>query len=221
MTIKKSFSFIIPVYHEKNINKTIERISKYENCEIIVCDIKEADSINKITSPDIIKLTSKIGRANQMNEGAKIAKGEVLIFLHADTILPDDALESIHEVTTKAGAYDLGINNKRFIFRIIELFSSIRSRLTRIPYGDQTIFISRKLFEEIGGYEDLEIMEDVALMRKLKRRNEAITIINKKVLTSSRRWEKDGIIYTTLRNWVLISLYFLGVSPKKLIKYYQ
>ena len=219
--MNKIFSIIIPVYHEEKINETIKQISKYENCEIIVCDIEEADTIKRIATKNVKTLTSKKGRAHQMNAGAKIAKGEVLIFLHADTILPDDALESIHEVTTKAGAYDLGINNKRFIFRIIELFSSIRSRLTRIPYGDQTIFISRKLFEEIGGYEDLEIMEDVALMRKLKRRNEAITIINKKVLTSSRRWEKDGVIYTTLRNWVLISLYFLGVSPKKLIKYYQ
>lgn len=160
-----------------------------------------------------------------MNEGAKIAKYENLLFLHADTVLPLNALQLVsktlnnHDIS--AGAFDLAFNKKSFALNIISTVASYRSRLTRLPYGDQAIFIKKEVFEKVGGYEDMLLMEDVNLMQKLKRNNFKIKILKQKVLTSSRKWENSGVIYTTLRNWILLGLYFCGISPNKLAKFYR
>ena len=120
-----------------------------------------------------------------------------------------------------AGAFDLGIKSKRFIFRVIEVVASLRSRVTKIPFGDQAIFIRKHYFHKIGGYKDIPIMEDVEIMKRIKRRGDKIFIIPQRVLTSSRRWEKEGVLHCTLRNWFLQMLYLLGVSPLKLSTFYR
>jgi rSAM/selenodomain-associated transferase 2 len=165
------------------------------------------------------------GRGKQMNLGAALAGGEILIFLHADTLLPPDALELIEaameDSSCIAGAFDLAIDSERPAFRLIEKASSLRSRMTRIPYGDQTIFMRRGDFSDLGGFKNIPIMEDVEFMRRIKKRKGKICIIGKAVRTSPRRWEKEGVLYTTLRNWLILSLYLFGVRPEKLIRFYR
>jgi len=160
-----------------------------------------------------------------MNKGASIAKGDILLFLHADTLLPDNAFEIIMNVLQKkdieAGAFDLSFSKHSLLLKIISFTASIRSRLTRLPYGDQAIFIKKDIFNKIGQYENITLMEDVNLMQKLKKSNYKIEILKDKVITSSRKWEDKGILYTTFRNWILISLYFFKIDPNKLEKYYK
>jgi rSAM/selenodomain-associated transferase 2 len=160
-----------------------------------------------------------------MNVGASAAKGEILIFLHADTELPMHALKKVQSFTERreyvGGAFDLGIKSDKFIFRMIGTLSSLRSRLNRIPFGDQAIFIRSEYFNQIGGYKEIPLMEDVELMRRIKKSKKKIWIFYDRVMTSPRRWEEEGVIYCTLRNWVIQTLYFLGVSPYKLANFYK
>ena len=187
-------------------------------------DGDDSSTLKNIRTTNVIQLNSSKGRANQMNAGASIANGEVLLFLHADTILPDNAFEVIRRFChddIKAGAFDLSFSNSFFIFKVISYTASIRSRITQLPYGDQAIFIQKDIFKKIGQYENISLMEDVNLMQKLKKSNYKIKIFSDKVITSSRKWEDKGVVYTTLRNWILISLYFLKIDPNKLEKYYK
>lgn len=160
-----------------------------------------------------------------MNEGAKNARGDILIFLHADTALPPDALRLIDKVMQNrrvvGGAFDLGFQSVRFAFKMIASVASLRSRFTRVPFGDQAPFFRREYFERIGGYKEIPIMEDVELMERIRRRGDLIAFIDKRVLTSPRRWEEEGLLRCTLRNWLLQWLYLLGVPPERLARYYR
>ena len=222
-------SIIIPVLNESRIiNATIAHLSELTfsgSLEIIVVDGNlSGNTINAIASSDIIKIIGSKGRGSQMNAGAAAASGNVLLFLHADTLLSHDALDQIMTAFQRydimGGAFDLEIASPKRIFRLIERAASIRSRLTRIPYGDQAIFLKKSVFDQIGGFKDIPIMEEVELMQRLKKAGKKIKFIPRKVRTAARRWEKEGIIYCTLRNWTLITLYLLGVPPEKLNKFY-
>jgi rSAM/selenodomain-associated transferase 2 len=228
--MKHKFSFIIPVYREGQIiNQTIHNIRGLKGSaavDIIVVDgNSEQDTIKEIKFPDVKKIVSARGRGKQMNAGAAQTVGDILIFLHADTHLPDNALTLIEAALAGkvfvAGAFDLGIDSGRFAFRIIEKMASWRSRLTRIPYGDQAIFIRGDYFKSLGGFQSIPIMEDVELMRRIKRNNDRIAILRERVRTLPRRWETEGIIFCTLRNWLLITLYLLGVKPETLVRFYK
>jgi rSAM/selenodomain-associated transferase 2 len=223
-------SIIIPVLREEAvINGLIEHlqgIEGNEETEIIVVDgDPEAGTLIAISRGDVKKIRSARGRGRQMNEGAGVAKGNILIFLHADTELPSNALNLIatamQDERYVAGAFDLGIKSERFVFRIIESVASLRSHITGIPFGDQAIFIRKDYFDKIGGYKDIPIMEDVEMMGRIKKLGDRITIIKQRVNTSPRRWEKESIIGCTLRNWLLQSLYLLRVSPERLSKLYR
>ena len=160
-----------------------------------------------------------------MNEGAKHASCEVLLFLHVDTVLPKNALLHVREVLKQkgvvAGAFDLDFDTKKRSLKFIAKVASCRSRKTRLPYGDQAIFIKKEIFEKVGAYEDIALMEDLNLMQKLKKKSLKIKIINHKVITSPRRYEDNGIFFNLLKNWVLLGLYFVGVNPDKLAKFYK
>jgi rSAM/selenodomain-associated transferase 2 len=227
--MKLSFSFIIPVLNEAYlINNTIQylrEISRQYNVEIIVVDgDAEATTLRCIQEKQVKKVVSPKGRGTQMNKGASVAGGDVFLFLHADTELPADALGLISAVldgtACGGGAFDLGIKSDRPVFRLIERLVSLRSRITNIPYGDQAIFMRREVFEKLGGYHEIPIMEDVELMRRMKRSGYTVRIIPEKVRTSPRRWEREGVLSCTLRNWTLMALYLLGRDPEKLAKYY-
>ncbi len=224
------FSIVVPVFHEQEgINDLINALNRLDsdgNVEIIIVEgTREKDTLEAIRSNSVIKISSEQGRAKQMNAGASIARGEVLIFLHADTELPLQALTSIGSLIEKTeyvgGAFDLAIKSEKRIFKVIGTIASIRSRLNRVPFGDQAIFIRREYFNRIGGYKEIPIMEDVELLRRIRKSGDRIWIFRDRVKTSPRRWEKEGVIYCTLRNWVLQTLFLLGVSPEILAKYYK
>jgi rSAM/selenodomain-associated transferase 2 len=224
-----SYSIIIPAYHEGGtINDCIGHLHGLTHegaVEVIVVDgDHQGSTIKVIQDEHVIKMVSQKGRARQMNKGAALASGEVLVFLHADTRLPPDALTIVRSCMETglagAGAFDLGIKSDRRIFRITEKYVALRTRLTRIPYGDQTIFMRKEYFERLGGYRDIPLMEDIEIMQRIKKRGDRVRIIPERVMTSPRRWEQEGVLYCTLRNWMLQLLYFFGVSPERLAKFY-
>jgi rSAM/selenodomain-associated transferase 2 len=223
-------SIIIPVIDEERIiNQTLERLRHLEasgSYEIIVVDGNvSGNTLRAITGKEIIKIKGPCGRGTQMNAGALAAKGRILLFLHADTILPKNAIDSVMSACRLkriiGGAFDLGIDSNRPGYRLIERMVSLRSRRTRIPYGDQAIFLKHKIFFTIGEFKEIPIMEDIDLMRRVKQAGLKIKIISEPVKTSARRWESEGIVYCTLRNFILSKMFYLGVSPKTLKKYYK
>ena len=223
------FSIIIPVLNEaEQINPLISHIrnqcSQYPYEVIVVDGDSHGSTVNTVQDKAVIVITSEKGRGRQMNVGAGAARGEILIFLHADTRLPMTALEKISQVLEDekyvAGAFDLLIDSDRLFLKYISARASFRSRLSRIPYGDQAIFIRRDYFEQIGRFREIPLMEDVDLMRRIKKDGKKIYILPEKVTTSARRWEIDGMLYTTFRNQILLSLFYLGVSPSILARYY-
>jgi rSAM/selenodomain-associated transferase 2 len=225
-----ALSLIMPVLNEaESINSTIRHIRELDGdgtVEIILVDgDPEGSTIGAIKDDGVRTAVAEKGRGRQMNRGAALATGDVLLFLHADTLLPSNAFSlirsTLHDKRCVGGAFDLGFNTKRRIFKITESYVFLRTRLTKIPFGDQAIFIRRTYFETIGGYRDIPIMEDVELMRRIRKRADAICIIPEKVRTSVRRYEQDGILYCTLRNWLLQISYALGVLPERLVKWYK
>jgi rSAM/selenodomain-associated transferase 2 len=228
--MEPKFSIITPVLHEADsIGAHVDHLRSLkgaETCEIIIVDgDPQQTTIGSIKDAGVITCGSKAGRAHQMNTGAACAQGDIIIFLHADTELPGEALDKISVVMKDkqyvSGAFDLGIHSDRLLLNIIARVASWRSRLTRIPYGDQALFFRRDYFHKIGGYKDIPLMEDVDLMQRIKRAGDKIYIIPDRAYSSPRRWEQEGTVYCTLRNWVLLSLYLLGVSPEALARYYR
>lgn len=223
-------SIVIPVrYEAERINSLIKHIRSQRSdgvYEIIVVDgDSHGTTIKTIQDKNVICITSREGRACQMNAGAAAALGKVLIFLHADTRLPPGALVKIKKVLENdkyvGGAFDLAIDSNRLFLKYIAVRASMRSRLNRIPYGDQGIFIRKSYFDKIGRFKEIPLMEDIDLMRRIKKRGDKIFIFRDRVTSSPRRWEKEGILYTTIRNQILIGLYYLGVRPEKLAEYYR
>ena len=223
------FSIIVPVLNEaEHINPLIEHVRSQRfagSYEIIVVDgDPQGGTTNVIRDKSIKAIRAGQGRGRQMNAAAAAAEGEILIFLHADTKLPPNALEKISQVLEDAkyvgGAFDLGIGSDRLFLKYIAARASMRSHLNRIPYGDQAIFIRKSYFNKIGRFKEIPLMEDVELMRRIKKDRGKIFILPDKVITSPRRWERDGAFYTTLKNQVLVALFYLGVSPVRLAKYY-
>jgi rSAM/selenodomain-associated transferase 2 len=222
-------SIIIPVLNESNsINSLISHIRSLDSRkkpEIIVVDgDRDAETLEVISADEVIKIKSLPGRGKQMNKGAKAAKGDIVLFLHSDTELPPDGLMLIESAMDNekyvGGAFDLHIKSTKSVFRLIECVASIRSRITRIPFGDQAIFMRKESFDRIGGFQEILLMEDIELMQKIKKHGDKIFIIKERVLTSSRRWDREGILRCTFRNWFLQILFFAGVSPRKLAKFY-
>jgi rSAM/selenodomain-associated transferase 2 len=159
-----------------------------------------------------------------MNRGAAIATGDVLLFLHADTLLPEKfdehILESLNRPSTVAGAFELSVNSPIPALRLIESLANWRSRRLRLPYGDQAIFVQRKLFHQVGGFPHIPIMEDFELIRCLRKKGEIVTL-PVSVSTSPRRWEKFGILKTTLINQLVIVAYFTGIAPDVISRWYR
>ncbi len=159
-----------------------------------------------------------------MNEGAAHATGDVLVFLHADTFLPSDAFSLIESTLQDkryvGGAFTLRIQPPTWFLNMMAAYSTLRSQISRAPYGDQVIFLRKTIFDAIGGYADIPLMEDVELMRRIKRKKGKILILPNPVFTSDRRWHQEGALYTLLRDNIIIFLYLCGVPAEKLAKYY-
>ena len=234
-TVKPDISIIIPVLNEPGtIQSTLESLAYQcteKTVEIVVVDADpvegtlKAIDVKNLSGPLLKIATSDKGRGIQMNKGAELASGPILLFLHADTLLPGGGIDAVFSVLQNqdlvGGAFDLGIRSNRWGYHIIETVASTRSRITRLPYGDQAIFLRKKYFHMLGGYSPIPIMEDVDIMQRIKKRGDTIEIINKRVQTNPRRWEKEGMVFGTLRNWILMILYLTGVSPHKLGRWYR
>ena len=226
------FSIIVPVYREaENINSFLEHLNKLQGssrAEVIVVDGGPGDTLGAIKHADqllyrLVPLCSPRGRGIQLNYGAALAKAKVLVFLHIDVRLPICALTLIEESLKRfdAGAFAMRVCSANILIRLIGLTASLRSRLTRVPYGDQGFFVKRSVYFGVGGYDCFPIMEDVAIMRKFKIRSIRIRILKPPVITSERRWRTEGVLRTTLRNWHIYLLYRWGVSPWKLERSYR
>jgi rSAM/selenodomain-associated transferase 2 len=226
----KKFTLIIPVLHEaEGINALLDHLEALDRTEELECVVVDGNpdgsTINAVLRRNVHCIRAPMGRAIQMNAGAAAATGEILIFLHADTRLPRTALNLIDHAmadqTLIGGAFDLLIDTDRPLLKLVSSVASLRSRLTRIPYGDQAIFIRRHYFDQVGRFPEIPLMEDVALMRRIKKAGGRICVIREPVITSARRWEREGVICATLRNWLLLLGYTLGVAPGILARYYR
>ena len=220
-----NISVVIPVLNEeKSIASTLDALRKLAPHEIIVVDGGSDDSTRDICSRSGIKvITSTRGRSRQMNRGAEEARGEVLLFLHADTRLPASAFSDIaaalSDMRFVGGRFDIELDGAQRMLKLIGWMISFRSRLSKVGTGDQAIFVRKDVFERMGGYPDLPLMEDIAFCRELKHRG-MIACLRSRVITSARRWESDGVWRTILRMWTLKLLYFAGVPPARLKRYY-
>jgi rSAM/selenodomain-associated transferase 2 len=225
---KRKISIIIPVFNEPDINLALEELQhqKYPDFEILVVDGDDIGStIDLIENDSIIKFKSSKGRASQMNLGAQKANGDILLFLHADSRLPENGLEKINKIISSGynvGCFDIKFQSKNWILReIISRTSSLRGRITRLPYGDQAFFFTKVFFQKINGFPDVPIMEDISIMQKVIKFREKMFIIPEPVLTSDRRWKDEGTLFVMVRNPVISMLYLLGIAPKKLKKFYK
>lgn len=228
-TSETKVSVVIPVYNEAaTINETIRHIHDIagaESVEIIVADGEPGfATVAAIEDDSVVRVESSPGRGPQMNSGAVMATGDILLFLHADTRLPDNAFSSIRRTLAGravAGAFSLSINSLRTSLALVACVANWRSRLERIPYGDQAQFISVDLFRELGGFAQIPIMEDVELFRRIRKAGLPIAILRGKVKTSPRRWEHEGVLRRTLTNWWLRLRYGLGATPQSLQHSYR
>ncbi|MEM7562278.1 MAG: TIGR04283 family arsenosugar biosynthesis glycosyltransferase [Pseudomonadota bacterium] len=217
-------SIIIPVLNEaevleESLQKLFEIPSVAESCEVIVCDGGSEDGTLEIASKfPCTCLQSSPGRAQQMNHGAASSNAPVLLFLHADSYLPT---HFIHSLSHDWGFFPVRLSGTTFVFRIIETFINLRTRLTRVAGGDQGLFFRRPFFEDIGGFPEIPLMEDIAISKRA-RQLKPPGISDQKILTSSRRWQKHGVIRTVLLMWSLRFAYWRGSDPEQLHKrYYQ
>jgi len=173
--------------------------------------------------PAVRLLASPRGRARQMNAGARAAWGDILLFLHADTWLPEGGLGAVSAALDDArvvgGRFDVRFDSSRPVLRMIAFFMNLRSRASGISTGDQAIFVRREVFETMGGYPDMPLMEDIELSRRLKRRGR-LAALPSRVTTSARKWEREGALRTMALMWVFRFLYMVGVSPARLHRWY-
>ena len=225
-TYPNQFSIIIPALNEaagiQQHLQTLQPLRKH--CEIIVADGGSKDGTIAIAEPLSDQVfTAPKGRARQMNAGADRATGKILLFLHADTFLPDEALSLIQQGLRKGscwGRFDIHLTGSKPMLKVIARMMNWRSRLTGIATGDQVLFMTRHAYDYTGGFPDIPLMEDIALSIKLKQLGKPLCL-KAKVISSGRRWEQFGVIKTILLMWWLRLLYCFGFSPKRLSRLYS
>lgn len=219
-------SVIIPALNEAdNISETLSSIGRGSNTEVIVVDGGSHDDTVSIAKTLGARVINGLpSRSRQMNQGADAASGDVLLFLHADTRLPENFDRHILGVIklpgVVAGAFSLHIDSPVPALRFIEGMANWRSRYLRMPYGDQAIFMLSVTFRELGGFPDIPIMEDFELIQRLRKKGNIVTL-PEPVQTSARRWLNCGVLKTTLINQLIIVSYFMGISPVAIARLYS
>jgi rSAM/selenodomain-associated transferase 2 len=220
-------SIILPVLNEADIiAAALAALSplRQRGAEVIVADGGSRDGTAGLARPGADRvIVAPRGRAAQMNAGAALARGDVLIFLHADTRLPDNADALVRDGLERSrrawGRFDIAIAGRSPLLALVARTINLRSRLSGIATGDQAMFVTRDVFARVGGFPDIALMEDVALSRALKRVSRPLCIATK-VTTSGRRWEQHGVLRTVVLMWRLRLAYFLGAQPAALARRY-
>jgi len=225
--MKPQLSIIIPVVNEAgHIAAKLQALQALRNhCQVLLVDGGSVDDSAKIAKSLVDQvLHSPRGRARQMNCGAAQAQADVLLFLHADTRLPDNALNLILQAVADGyqwGRFDVSFDSPQPIFRLIAFMMNRRSRLTGITTGDQALFMTRQAYQAVAGFPDIALMEDIAVSTRLKKLGRPCCL-TANVVTSARRWQQHGILKTILLMWWLRLRYFFGTDPSDLVaRYYR
>jgi len=220
-------SVIIPTLNEEaGIRQCIDSLLSEEcGCEIIIADGGSRDRTSEYAAgyPGVKFVRSPKGRGMQMNTGAAAASGDILLFLHADTVLEKgwskELPAALDDNRVAGGAFSFSIRSRSGKYRLVETWVALRCKICSLPYGDQAIFARKSAFDLINGYRNIPLMEDVDFVERLKKLG-AMAILNKKAETSERRWSRKGFIKTTATNQLIMLLYRLGVSPATLARMY-
>lgn len=223
----QTISIIIPVFNEEEFleqNKDVLKSYITEENEVIVIDGGSQDnSVHVANQIGCKTFVTKPSRGYQLHFGALQSTNELLLFLHVDTELPTNALTIISEVLAPNnkhwGCFEVCFSNSKLIYQIIAWFMNKRSCLTGIVMGDQAMFAKRESYFITGGFPDFPIMEDIQISKQLKKITSPVCLTNK-VITSSRKWESQGVLKTIFKMWSLRLLFFFGLSPEKLAKLY-
>ncbi|WP_026602393.1 TIGR04283 family arsenosugar biosynthesis glycosyltransferase [Methylomonas sp. 11b] len=225
--MKAQISIIMPVINEAaQLADKLQALQALRTrCELLLVDGGSSDASPAIAKPLVdLVLPSQRGRARQMNLGAEHAQAEVLLFLHADTRLPERAAELIMSAVAQGaawGRFDVQFDSPQAIFKLIAYLMNARSRLTGIATGDQAIFITRQAFRAVGGFPQIALMEDIAISAALKKIGKPCCL-KAEVVTAARRWQQHGILRTILLMWCLRLRYFFGAHPDELAaRYYR
>jgi rSAM/selenodomain-associated transferase 2 len=219
-------SVVVPALDEAaGIAATLTHVRQPGVHETIVVDGGSRDGTAALAAPHADRvITASRGRALQMNTGAAAATGDILVFLHADTRPPAGFAAAVAAACTApdvvGGRFDVRIEPATPLLRLVAGLMNARSRLTRIATGDQVIFVRRDVFEQLGGYAPIPIMEDIEFSRRLKRAGR-IACLRVPVVTSARRWHARGVVRTILLMWALRALYWCGMSPQRLQRLYD
>ena len=219
-------SIIIPVLNEEKIIKNqLQQLTALEgDFELIVVDGGSRDKTPLISKSFARVVNSKKGRAIQMNAGAGIARGDVLFFLHADCSIEKNALPEIKRIMEQkkvvGGALSYDVEEDGFLFRNLVYWSRLRAKLTSVYPGDHGLFVRREVFDEVGGFPHIQLMEDIALCKELKKKGRVIHV-NSKIFASTRRFEEKGFFRTVLQMWLNRFLFFIRISPDRFIGCYR
>ena len=222
-------SIIVPIYNEAAVlPRFLEHLQALRaadpaGVELVLVDGGSTDSsVQIIEAAGLACRHADRGRAAQMNDGTQAARGDLLLFLHADTNINNTAVAQARQAVADGavgGFFEVRLSSSRPLLSFVGRMISWRSRLSGVASGDQAIFVTRAAFDEVGGYAALPLFEDVDLSRRLKRLGQ-FSAVGASVITSARRWENGGAIQTILRMWTLRVLYYCGVSPERLERYY-
>lgn len=218
-----SLSIIIPTLNEENaLAATLGSLPR--GVEVVVADGGSSDGTAAIAAGHGARLVvSTSGRARQMNKGTEIASGELLLFLHADTLLPEGSDDEVKGCLDRdgvvAGAFRLRLVGQKRGLNLVSWGANVRSRLLQMPYGDQALFMRRTLFTELGGFPEVALLEDVMLVAALRKRGR-IVLSEKCVQSSGRRWQQQGLFRTTFVNQLILGGFFLGLPADLLAQFY-
>lgn len=221
-------SVIIPALNEAAaITATLQALQplRGRGHEVIVVDGGSSDLTIELSRPLTNRvIQARAGRATQMRAGAAVASGSVLWFLHADTVAPADAdrliIQALRHTRAGWGRFDVQLSQTRLLLRCVAWMMNQRSRLSGIATGDQGLFVTRRAYDDTGGFPEIPLMEDIAFSRTLRQRGRPASI-RQPLVSSPRRWLAQGALCTILRMWALRLAYFLGVSPERLAAYYS